>query len=174
MKYDLACGENKKAEDWIGIDIVNTEDVDVVANLRQGIPFSNELVDRGSADRIRVRHFLEHLDRDEVEKFLLEIQELCKDGATLEVTTPYYLSNDAVAGDHKSYYSEKSFKCYDPSHEFSTPKPQFLKTQKIELVWNNRIWVRILRFFLPDKLAKNVPNAVQDIKYILKVEKHAK
>ncbi len=171
MKYDLACGDNKAGEEWIGIDIVDGADVDVVADLRQGVPFDHELVEKDSAVHVRVRHFLEHMDRDEVEQFLLDVQRLCKPGALLEVITPYYLSDDAVAGDHKSFYSEKSFKCYQINHGFPTPKPQFLELEDVELVWSTQKWVRLMRLVLPDIVAKNVPNAVQDIRFKLRVVK---
>lgn len=170
MKYDLACGDNKPGDDWIGVDIVETEDADVVADLRQGVPFESGVIEEGSADKIRIRHFIEHLTRDEVEDLLQDVYRLSKPGAEIEVITPYYLSDDAVAGDHKSLYSEKSFKCYDVSHSFPTPKPQLFSVEEIDLIWDSSIWVRLLRTVFPTTWVRNIPNAVLDIRYVLKVK----
>lgn len=52
-------------------------------NLKKGIPFSSD-----SVDVVYHSHFLEHLDKDVAEKFLIEVKRVLKDGGIHRIVVP--------------------------------------------------------------------------------------
>lgn len=60
IKVDLACGDNKHGEDWIGVDIAQTSAVDIQHDLNHyPWPFEDE-----SVDEIHCSHYIEHIPHD--------------------------------------------------------------------------------------------------------------
>lgn len=81
---DLGCG-NRKRSGYLGIDTVALEGVDMVCDLKDGLPQADD-----SVDGIYSSFFLEHLS-DTVGIFQ-EMYRVCKDGALVEFRVPYYQS----------------------------------------------------------------------------------
>jgi len=130
IKLDLACGNRKRAEDWIGIDVSNATDIDIKHDLNiYPWPFENN-----SVDEIYCSHYAEHIphltvqaalkqsntfeefktklvdDKDGLFKFFEEIYRVLKPGAKATIIVPYYMSVRAF-GDptHERYLGELTF-----------------------------------------------------------------
>jgi ubiquinone/menaquinone biosynthesis C-methylase UbiE len=83
-KLDLGCGPRKRAPDYIGIDLLDYEDVDIVgdaADILRQMP--NDTV-----EHIYSSHFLEHVD--DVERLLAELARVLRPGGTLELIVPHF------------------------------------------------------------------------------------
>ena len=130
MKVDLACGNNKKGEDWIGIDIVQTPSVDIVHDLNiYPWPIETE-----SVDEVYCSHYIEHIPHDNIKsilnksnsfeefkellnkskdgfiEFFNELYRILKPNAKVNLLAPYYSSMRAF-GDptHTRYIGDWSF-----------------------------------------------------------------
>lgn len=81
IRLDLGCGR-RKARGSIGVDLVPSPVVDVVADFRQGLPFRDN-----SVDAVYAYHLLEHLD--DFLWFMGEIWRVCRQDARLYVKVPH-------------------------------------------------------------------------------------
>ena len=69
IKLDLGCGKNKKGPDYIGLDELDFEGVDIVINVgKDKWPFKD-----GSVDEVHASHFVEHLYPEERIHFVNEL-----------------------------------------------------------------------------------------------------
>lgn len=74
LKIDLGCGKNKKGADWIGVDELKFDGVDVVMNIgKDKWPWKD-----GSVDEIHASHFVEHLYPEERIHFANELYRVLK------------------------------------------------------------------------------------------------
>jgi len=83
QKLDLACGDNK-AEGFTGVDLVKTDSVDVVHDLRK-VPWPFDAESIGEA---RCSHFFEHLHPTERVRFMNELYRVLKPGCGCLFVTP--------------------------------------------------------------------------------------
>lgn len=108
LKIDLGCGGSKR-EGFVGLDSVNGPGVDHVLDLtRDRFPF-----DDATVDHVFSSHFLEHIGPPN--HIFQEIARVCRDGATIEIWTPYAFSNDAFIYGHITFLTEEPwlhFCCY--------------------------------------------------------------
>ena len=72
-----------KTDEWINLDIVKFEGVDIVADASEHIP-----LETGSVDEIRCIHVLEHVTRDKYPLMLREMHRVLKPGGVLYVEVP--------------------------------------------------------------------------------------
>jgi len=102
LRLDLGCGPSKAAG-TIGVDMVASPGVDHVVDFETNrLPF-----DDGSVEYIFSSHCLEHLGYPE---FLFrEISRVCRDGARLELWTPYAWENSAFVFGHRTFYNEDQY-----------------------------------------------------------------
>ncbi len=94
---DLGCG-GKKTEGAIGVDIIRSEGVDIVADMERGIPLKTN-----SVDRIYAIHFLEHVKG--IENLLREIHRVMKNNGELHAVVPYFRLAGSYHWNHKTYWS---------------------------------------------------------------------
>lgn len=100
---DLGCGR-AKTPGAIGIDINPNSDADVLQDLEK---FPYPFLD-GAFDRIVCNGIVEHIDN--VVGLMEELHRICRPGAVIEITTPYFSSVDAFTDPtHKHYFSSRSF-----------------------------------------------------------------
>lgn len=137
LKLDIGCGKNKK-EGFIGVDIIDFEGVDLVADLgqkqwrfesvpadlrvrvdfvpaeRSSSPHGFYFLPNDSVSEVHCSHFIEHLtnlnDRWERVNFFNELYRILKPGATAQLFFPHWCSNRHY-GDptHKEPFSEMGF-----------------------------------------------------------------
>ena len=80
MKLNIGSGR-ARLEGWINVDIQHLPGVDLVADVTEGLQFSN-------AEAVFAEHFLEHLTFDAAVSFLLEAHRVLGEGGWLRLSTP--------------------------------------------------------------------------------------
>ena len=99
-QLDLGCGTAKKPG-FIGLDLFELPGVDHVLDLTsERFPFDDD-----SVDSVFSAHFLEHID--EPNHVFEEIGRVCRDGARIEIWTPYAWTNEAFLYGHVHFISEE-------------------------------------------------------------------
>lgn len=113
VKVDIACGDRKR-EGYIGIDICEMSQVDIVHDLNQyPWPFEDN-----SVDEVYCSHYIEHIphdvdngdNRDGLIQFMDELYRILKPKGTVHIVAPYY-KNERAFGDptHRRYIGDLSF-----------------------------------------------------------------
>jgi SAM-dependent methyltransferase len=135
---ELGCGQHKRFPDSIAIDIVDSDEVDIVCNLDEGLGF---LADE-SVDVIYSFHFLEHLN--DLGFFMKEIYRVLKKGGRKIGTVPHF-SNPYYFSDytHKTPFGLYTF-CY-----FAGETPFRRKVLKYDPAINFRINRMKIIFYSP-------------------------
>lgn len=97
----IGCG-NQRLEGWVNVDLQNLPEVDVVADVTEGLPFTG-------AAAVFAEHFLEHLRLDHGLAFLRETHRVLAPGGWLRLSTPnleWVLSThydlESAAGDRQA------------------------------------------------------------------------
>src|SRR5258708_5049378 len=94
---NLGCGY-RPLKDWINVDHARGPEVQVVWDLRRGLPFQDE-----SCSAIFSEHLIEHVPRDDAERLLAECHRVLASGGVLRLSTP-------DAGRYlRSYAGDQSF-----------------------------------------------------------------
>ena len=103
LKIDLGCGSRKK-DGWFGIDMVDGPEVDLVMDITQGLPLSDN-----SVSKVYSYHMLEHLDRTHYANLFAELHRVCEPGATLDIWVPYWTHRTAYNFSHLTRINEHCF-----------------------------------------------------------------
>lgn len=101
---DLGCGPLKKNKTWIGIDILDSEGVDIVGDVYEII---NAMPDQ-SIDEVHAYHFFEHVP--DVPGLLVALSRVLKKTGFIKVVVPHF-SNAYFYSDytHKTFFGLYSF-----------------------------------------------------------------
>lgn len=101
---DLGCGPLKRQKDWIGIDILDSEGVDIVGDVYEIISSFPD----NSVDEIHAYHFFEHIP--DVPALLIELRRVLKQAGFIDVVVPHF-SNAYFYSDytHKNFFGLYSF-----------------------------------------------------------------
>lgn len=104
VKLDLACGTNKVAPDFIGIDKRQLEGIDKVMDLEE-YPWD---IEDESVDEIFCSHYVQYTS--DLIKFMDEVYRILKPGGTIKIVAPYYTSMRAIQDPtHKRNICEATF-----------------------------------------------------------------
>lgn len=104
---DLGAGPQKYPGSF-GLDILLREGVDVICNLEHGIPIRSETV-----DFIFSAHVVEHI-RNFI-PLMEEIYRICKPGAEVWISVPYFASRAAFNDPtHVNYFTEVTWQYFEP------------------------------------------------------------
>jgi predicted SAM-dependent methyltransferase len=79
---NIGCGPNA-LPGWINLDAARGEKIDVVWDLRRGLPFPSE-----SCAAIFGEHVIEHLAREDAEQLVRECHRALQSGGVLRLSTP--------------------------------------------------------------------------------------
>lgn len=119
VKLDLGCGKSKQP-DFIGVDAIAFDGVDVVADLSKAWPWEDDSVDEAYCS-----HMIEHLEANERIHFVNELYRVLKKGAKCTIVAPSWSSCRAY-GDltHKwppvsefwFYYLKKDWRAANAPH----------------------------------------------------------
>ena len=82
LRVNLGCGYNPMAG-WLNLDAARGAQVDIVWDLRRGLPFPDE-----SCEVIFSEHVIEHLPKEGAEQLLAECYRTLMHGGVLRVSTP--------------------------------------------------------------------------------------
>jgi len=102
MKLEIGCGATPR-EGYRGVDMQDFGQ-EFVYDVRRPIPFDDE-----SVDEIYCSHFLEHLDQDNVVKFLKQCHRMLKKGGQLWIIVPHRDNEKAYVIWHKTFYNKYTF-----------------------------------------------------------------
>ncbi len=108
MKYvDVGCGNSKKSG-YIGLDLYDYSGVDIVHDVREGLPFKDNEI-----DAFYCSHFLEHLTGEEAIECMCEFYRCLKPGGILKIIVPgtHAFGWFCDLG-HKSFWGKESFKYF--------------------------------------------------------------
>ena len=107
---DVGSGGTKQKATSVGVDMYPAPGVDVLADLRRGLPFAD-----GSVDRIYAVHVLEHVI--DLVPVLNELHRILADDGVLHVLSPDWRSIGAVADPtHVKYLDVQTFKWFCGRH----------------------------------------------------------
>lgn len=104
IKLDIGCGPLKKHADWIGIDMLDIEGVDIVGDIYEVIKAFPD----SSVDEVHAYHFFEHIP--DVPALLIELRRVLKQTGFIEIVVPHF-SNAYFYSDytHKTFFGLYSF-----------------------------------------------------------------
>ncbi|MFA5793686.1 MAG: methyltransferase domain-containing protein [Candidatus Brocadiia bacterium] len=110
MKLDIGCG-NKKRDGYTGVDVAKLPGVDIVCDIRQGLPSIKD----NSVEEIYCAHVLEHIT--DLEAVMKEFHRVLSPGGQLIIRVPHCFSPSAF-GDptHCRYFNFETFRNYDRAH----------------------------------------------------------
>ena len=103
---DLGCGGHKQVDDSIGVDFSPFSNVDVIADLERGLPFTDS-----SADHIFAVHVLEHVHN--LIPLMNDIHRVLLETGVLHVLTPFWHHSVAVADPtHVRFFGAETFRAF--------------------------------------------------------------
>lgn len=79
---NIGCGPNV-LRGWVNLDIARGEEIDVVWDLRRGLPFPNE-----SCSAVFGEHVIEHLSKEDAEQLARDCHRVLQPGGVLRLSTP--------------------------------------------------------------------------------------
>lgn len=106
---NIGCGDSPRHSEmldkWLNLDIQDLPGVDIVRDIRRGIPMPDESFDHVLADNM-----LEHFASEDVIFIINEIDRVLKIGGTAEIVVPHALIGQGQYQDptHKSYFVPRS------------------------------------------------------------------
>lgn len=128
IKLNLGCG-HKKISGFTGVDQIKTKAADVVHDLN----FAPYPFPEGSVDEIIADNVLEHLN--DVIAVMEEWHRLCRAGAIIKISLPYYKSSGAFSDPtHKHFFTENSFQYFTPEHEYNFYTSARFKVLRVKLL----------------------------------------
>lgn len=121
---NLGCGDKPRMREgpdhWVNIDIKPFDGVDIVRDLRRGLPFAD-----GTFDHVLADNILEHFDSDDFVFVLNEIDRVLKVGGTVEIIVPHAFSQGAYQDPtHKLFIVPRS--CFYWNQEMSAYGGRFV------------------------------------------------
>lgn len=124
---NLGCGY-RPMKDWINVDQARGPKIQVVWDLRRGLPFRNE-----SCSAIFSEHLIEHVPREDASRLLAECYRVLANGGVLRLSTP-------DAGRYlRSYAGDQKF-LHDPSFGSETEAPMDRVNQMMR-EYGQHLWV---------------------------------
>jgi len=126
---DLGCGQKKKLG-RITIDKVDLPNVDIVADIEDGLPFLPD----DSVDEIHCRSVLEHIEN--FENLIREIVRVLKQNGRAHIFVPHF-SNPYYYSDytHKRFFGLYSFYYFvEPQHQLKRKVPCFYTDIRIRII----------------------------------------
>ena len=126
---ELGCGPKRK-EGRIGIDKVNLPNVDIVADIEDGLAFLPD----NSVDQIHSRSVFSHIEK--FEDLMREITRVLKNDGTAHIFVPHF-SNPYYYSDytHKRFFGLYTFYYFvDTAHQLRRKVPNFYTDIRINIV----------------------------------------
>jgi SAM-dependent methyltransferase len=126
---ELGCGNRKRIENSIGIDILDYPCVDIVGDLSEVL----QAFPAHSVDRVTSHHVLEHLD--DLGEMLIELARVFKHDGQLEIVVPHF-SNPYFFSDttHKSFFGLYTLCYFSSGSPFKRKVPSYNRQLNFEIV----------------------------------------
>lgn len=131
---DIGCGTKKRGN--IGLDLYPFEGVDIVWDIKEGLPFSDNVF-----DGVYIYHVLEHLPMENFERLLYEIWRCSKNKAWIRVKVPHYSGPNAWSDPtHIRPFSLSTFSLYltiDDQMHYNFDRHFRVELKDIRLNWHS-------------------------------------
>ncbi|MFQ5627249.1 MAG: methyltransferase domain-containing protein, partial [bacterium] len=126
---ELGCGKRKRNPNWIGIDTLDFEGVDIVGDV---FAVLEEFPDH-SIDCVHSFHFFEHVA--DLKKLLDELARVMKSNRQIEIVVPHF-SNPHFYSDytHKQFFGLYSFSYLAEDNLLRRRVPQYIGRTSFELL----------------------------------------
>ena len=112
MKLNLGCGKDIR-KDYINIDKIFLEGVNIVCNIEEGLPFKNNVF-----DEILCSHVLEHLDN--IMDVMVDIHRILKKEGIVNIEVPHCSSVLAYSDPtHKMFFSYTTMEYFETMRKFN-------------------------------------------------------
>jgi predicted SAM-dependent methyltransferase len=82
LRVNIGCGPNA-LPGWINLDAARADGIDVLWDLRHGLPFPSE-----SCTAIFGEHVIEHITKEDAEKLLRDCHRVLQKGGVVRISTP--------------------------------------------------------------------------------------
>lgn len=129
IKVELGCGLKKK-KNYISIDKIDSNNVDIVADIEEGFPYFPD----NTIDEIHAYHILEHIENFQF--VLNEIVRTLKKGGKCFISVPHF-SNPYFYSDytHKRFFGLYSFYYFsDTNSQLQRKVPNFYSNIRIKIL----------------------------------------
>jgi SAM-dependent methyltransferase len=125
---EFGCGDRKTDNQFIGIDLVDNECVDIVGDVF--VVLSE--IENSSVDRIFASHFIEHVQN--LELLLVEFSRVLKPNGNIVLTVPHF-SNPFFYSDptHKSFFGLYSMSYFAIDDILSRKVPSYARVNSLLL-----------------------------------------
>ena len=143
IKLDIGCGPNKVGCDWLGIDSIAYDGVDMVGDVFEVLAE----IESESVDKIHTSHFLEHID--DLSRFLSECERVLKVGGDLEIIVPHF-SNPYYYSDptHRIFFGLYSMSYFVGGKLFAREVPSYSYDFFLQLLSVKLIFKDVKPFYL--------------------------
>ena len=143
VTLELGCGNRKRFENSIGIDMLDYPCVDIVGNLSEVL----QAFPVGSVDRVTSHHVFEHLD--DLEGMLMKLARILKPGGQLEIVVPHF-SNPYYFSDatHKSFFGLYTLCYFSSQSPFVRQVPSYQRQLNFEFVTVDLMFKSAKPFYL--------------------------
>lgn len=128
LVVELGCGEKKRSDSSIGIDVIGYKNVDIVGDVYDVL----RLFPENSIDQVYSYHFIEHVS--DVSALLLILSKIVKSNGVIEIVVPHF-SNPYFFSDptHKNTFGLYTFSYYAKSSLFRRIVPGYVRDESLEL-----------------------------------------
>lgn len=137
ISIEMGCGSRKRHPSAIGIDLLDSSDVDIVGDIYEAL---GEFPD-GSVDSVFSYHFVEHIP--DVPKLLSELARIVKPNGAVEFVAPHF-SNPYFYSDptHRNFFGLYTFCYYSNDSPFSRQVPTYgykaeFRIEKVDLTFKS-------------------------------------
>lgn len=157
---DLGCGGNKRPSAF-GFDCRMESGVNVICNIEEPLPLRSNCV-----DVVHLSHVMEHIRN--LLPFMEEVFRVCKPGAEVHVTVPYYTSRGAFRDPtHVRYLTEDTFQYFEAPTDYGV-RTNF----RIESVrYDTRKPFRFFPEYFRKRCRRHLWNVVENMYVTLRVVK---
>jgi SAM-dependent methyltransferase len=162
LKVELGGGTRPKPG-FVNVDLCETADVRLDLD-RDRLPFED-----GSVDELYTSHCLEHLTN--VPHVVREIARVCREGATVEIRVPSWLSDQALCPGHRCTISPTQVRHWEEFAADWFNGPRRLKLVKTEYVPSAAFAEaqKLFAWLTDEQVMRFVPGACHEIRYQLTV-----
>jgi len=136
-KLDLGCGPHKRGSEYVGVDVLGFDGVDIVGDAYEVL----QAIPDGVLEEIYSSHFFEHVP--DVERLLLESLRVLRPGGRLVVVVPHF-SNPYFYSDltHRQFFGLYSFSYLTRDGPFRREVPTYgrelpLRLKAVRLVFKS-------------------------------------
>ena len=128
IKLDVGCGEKKKSNEYIGIDLIDSDKVDLAGNYYDVF----QQINSEAVDEIFSSHFLEHIEN--IGEFLYESARILKRDGKLIISVPHF-SNPYFYSDptHLRYFGLYTFSYFADCNFLKRKVPQYKNKIKYKI-----------------------------------------